>query len=157
MNTKTTQLGDHIDLGSLATSDNACPSVDEMLSDQCNSPSWIKFYSKPQMDEISYSPARMVEAMPVVMSGVPDPAKICASDVRAAKLTMRVQIRRLTRLTNAFSKKLQNHKAAVALHFAYCNFCRLHDAKDGSGDYGSSLEYSRTAELELLRYQRTVK
>ncbi len=39
---------------------------------------------------------------------------------------MRMQIRRLTRLTNAFSRKLENHKAAVALHFAYYNFCRLH-------------------------------
>jgi hypothetical protein len=39
---------------------------------------------------------------------------------------MRMQIRRLTRLTNAFSKKLDNHKAAVALHFAYYNFCKIH-------------------------------
>jgi len=39
---------------------------------------------------------------------------------------MRMQIRRLTRLTNGFSKKLENHKAAVALHFAYYNFCRIH-------------------------------
>jgi hypothetical protein len=39
---------------------------------------------------------------------------------------MRMQIRRLTRLTNAFSKKLENHKAAIALHFAYYNFCKIH-------------------------------
>ena len=41
-------------------------------------------------------------------------------------LTMRMQIRRLTRLTNGFSKKLENHRAAIALHFAYYNFCRIH-------------------------------
>ena len=64
--------------------------------------------------------------MPVPMSGDPDPAKICTSHVERQNLTMRMQIRRLTRLTNAFSKKLENHKAAVALHFAYYNFCRLH-------------------------------
>ena len=60
------------------------------------------------------------------MSGDPDPAKICTSHVERQNLTMRMQIRRLTRLTNAFSKKIENHKAAVALHFAYYNFCRLH-------------------------------
>jgi hypothetical protein len=41
-------------------------------------------------------------------------------------LTMRMQIRRLTRLTNGFSKKYENHKAAIALHFAYYNFCQIH-------------------------------
>jgi hypothetical protein len=60
------------------------------------------------------------------MSGNPDPAKICTSHVERQNLTMRMQIRRLTRLTNAFSRKLENHQAAVALHFAYYNFCRLH-------------------------------
>jgi IS1 family transposase len=100
--------------------------VDEMLSDRCDFAQLIKFYSMPEMNEVRYSPARMVEAMPVVMSGDPDPAKICTSHVERQNLTMRMQIRRLTRLTNAFSKKLENHKAAVALHFAYYNFCRLH-------------------------------
>jgi len=73
-----------------------------------------------------YSPARMVEAVPVAVSGDPDPSKICTSHVERQNLTMRMQIRRLTRLTNAFSKKLENHKAAIALHFAYYNFCRIH-------------------------------
>lgn len=100
--------------------------VDEMLSDRCDFAQLIKFYSMPQMDEIRYSPARMVEAMPVPQSGNPDPAKICTSHVERQNLTMRMQIRRLTRLTNAFSKKLENHKAAIALHVAYYNFCRLH-------------------------------
>jgi IS1 family transposase len=100
--------------------------VDEMLTDRCDFGRLIKFYSQPQMNEQRYSPARMVEAMPVPMSGDPDPTKICTSHVERQNLTMRMQIRRLTRLTNAFSKKLENHKAAVALHFAYYNFCRLH-------------------------------
>lgn len=60
--------------------------------------------------------------MPVPMSGNPDPAKICTSHVERQNLTMRMQIRRLTQLTNAFSKKLENHKAAIALHCAYCEF-----------------------------------
>jgi transposase-like protein/IS1 family transposase len=100
--------------------------VDEMLADRCDFAQLIKFYSMPEMNEIRYSPARMIEAMPMPQSGNPDPAKICTSHVERQNLTMRMQIRRLTRLTTAFSKKLGNHKAAIALHVAYYNFCRLH-------------------------------
>ncbi len=100
--------------------------VDEMLSDRCDFAQLIKFYSQPIQNEQRYSPARMVEAVPVVMSGNPDPKKICTSHVERQNLTMRMQIRRLTRLTNAFSKKYESHRAAMALHFAHYNFCRLH-------------------------------
>jgi hypothetical protein len=57
---------------------------------------------------------------------MPDYERICTSHVERQNLTMRMQIRRLTRLTNAFSKKWENLKAAIALHFAYYNFCRVH-------------------------------
>jgi hypothetical protein len=58
--------------------------------------------------------------------GNPDPARICTSHVERQNLTVRMQNRRMTRLTNAFSKKWRNHGAALALHFAYYNFCRPH-------------------------------
>jgi hypothetical protein len=58
--------------------------------------------------------------------GNPDPAKICTSPVERQNLTIRMQMRRLTRLTNAFSKKWENLWAAYGLHFAYYNFCRIH-------------------------------
>ena len=58
--------------------------------------------------------------------GDPDPEHISTSYVERQNLTMRMQLRRLTRLTNAFSKKLDNLKAAVALHFAWYNFVRVH-------------------------------
>ncbi len=102
------------------------PAVDEMLGDRVDFAQLIKYYSQPQENETRYSPAEIVEAIPVVVSGDPDPAKICTSHVERQNLTMRMQIRRLTRLTNAFSKKLENHRAAIALHFAYYNFCRIH-------------------------------
>jgi len=102
------------------------PAVDEMLMDRVDYAQLIKFYSQPQMNEQRYSPAEIVEAVPVVISGNPNPARICTSHVERQNLTMRMQIRRLTRLTNAFSKKLENHRAAIALHFAYYNFCRVH-------------------------------
>ncbi len=100
--------------------------VDEMLADRCDFAQLIKFYSQPQVNEQRYSPAEIVEAVPVMVSGNPDPAKICTSHVERQNLTMRMQIRRLTRLTNAFSKKIESHRAAIALHFAYYNWCRIH-------------------------------
>ena len=58
----------------------------------------------------------------------PDPEKICTSHIERQNLTMRMQIRRFTRLTNGFSKKFENHWAALALYFAYYNFCRIHSS-----------------------------
>jgi hypothetical protein len=58
--------------------------------------------------------------------GDPDPQHISTSYVERQNLTMRMCIRRFTRLTNAFSKKLENHAYAVAVHFMYCNFVRIH-------------------------------
>ena len=100
--------------------------VDEMLLDRCDFAQLVKIYAAPREGEQRYSPADVVEAIPVVISGNPDPEKICTSHVERQNLTMRMQIRRLTRLTNGFSKKLENHKAAVALHFGFYNFCQLH-------------------------------
>ncbi|HEY3928502.1 MAG TPA: IS1 family transposase [Candidatus Koribacter sp.] len=73
-----------------------------------------------------YSPAQMIETIVKVRDGRPDPRHISTSYVERQNLTIRMAIRRFTRLTNAFSKKLDNHKAACALHFAYYNFCRIH-------------------------------
>ena len=75
-----------------------------------------------------YSPSPIVEVISKVRDGRPDPAHICTSRVERQNLTMRMAIRRFTRLTNAYSKKLENLKAACALHFAYYNFCRIHQA-----------------------------
>jgi len=76
--------------------------------------------------EWRYSPSPIKEVISKVRLGNPDPEHICTSHVERQNLTMRMQIRRMTRLTNAFSKKLSPLKAAVALHFAYYNFCRVH-------------------------------
>jgi transposase-like protein/IS1 family transposase len=86
----------------------------------------IKVYRTPQDGEKRYSPAEVesVEVVPVV--GNPDPDRICTSIVERQNLTIRMGMRRLTRLTNAFSKKWENLWAAYCLHFAYYNFCRIH-------------------------------
>jgi IS1 family transposase len=73
-----------------------------------------------------YSPSSIAEVISKVRQGNPDPEHISTSYVERQNLTMRMQLRRLSRLTNAFSKNLDNLKAAVALHFAWYNFCRVH-------------------------------
>jgi transposase-like protein/IS1 family transposase len=86
----------------------------------------IKVYATPQGGEARYSPAEVSSTEVVPVIGNPDPKRICTSIVERQNLTMRMQIRRLTRLTNAFSKKFENHWAALCLNFAYYNFCRVH-------------------------------
>ncbi|MCH8988837.1 MAG: DDE-type integrase/transposase/recombinase [Chloroflexi bacterium] len=73
-----------------------------------------------------YSPAECLGASTHVVTGSPDNAHISTSFVERANLTMRMSMRRFTRLTNGFSKKLENHMHAIALHFAFYNFCRPH-------------------------------
>jgi hypothetical protein len=73
-----------------------------------------------------YSPAELVRIKRHVVSGNPIEADISTSYIERQNHTMRMHMRRLTRLTNAFSKKLENFKAAVGLHFAYYNFVRMH-------------------------------
>ena len=86
----------------------------------------IKVYKQPADGERRYSPGEIVDTEVVPIFGNPDPDRICTSIVERQNLTIRMQMRRLTRLTNAFSKKWENLWAAYCLHFAYYNFCRLH-------------------------------
>jgi len=75
-----------------------------------------------------YSPSPIKGVISKVRLGDPDPDHISTSFVERSNLTMRMQMRRFTRLTNAFSKKLSHLKAAIALHFAFYNFCRVHSS-----------------------------
>ena len=86
----------------------------------------IKVYASEYAGRGRYSPPSVSETIKKTVQGNPDEDKICTSHVERQNLTMRMQMRRFTRLTNAFSKKLENLKAALALHFAHYNFCRVH-------------------------------
>jgi IS1 family transposase len=85
-----------------------------------------KVYGASGDNEKRYSPATCIGCDMKVVSGDPDPKHVSTSFVERQNLSMRMSIRRFTRLTNAFSKKLENHAAAVALWFMYYNFCRVH-------------------------------
>ena len=86
-----------------------------------------KIYGLPEGEEARlYSPPRCLGCETKVITGDPDPEHINTSYVERHNLTMRMTMRRFTRLTNAFSKKLRNHAAMVAIHAVHYNFVRLH-------------------------------
>lgn len=86
----------------------------------------VKLYGDDRETESRYSPGEFVSCRTIPLSGRPHQRHISTSFVERQNLTMRMQMRRFTRLTNAFSKKVANLGHAVALHFMHYNFCRVH-------------------------------
>jgi hypothetical protein len=85
-----------------------------------------KVYGLPNDGEKRYSPPECISCERHTVMGNPDPEHISTSYIERQNLTMRMSMRRFTRLTNAFSKKIENHSAAVALYMMYYNFGRKH-------------------------------
>jgi IS1 family transposase len=86
----------------------------------------VKVYGNPREGAVRYSPGNMIGTQRTVITGEPDPAHISTSYVERQNLSMRMGMRRFTRLTNAFSKKTENHAHAIALYFIHYNFVRVH-------------------------------
>lgn len=111
------------------TTDGFAPyrsAISNTLHDRCDFAQLIKVYRSPQDGEKRYSPAEVASVEVVPVMGDPDPERICTSIVERSNLSLRMGLRRFTRLTNAFSRKWENHWAAVCLWYAYYNFCRIH-------------------------------
>lgn len=102
------------------------PAVEDAFGANVDYAMLVKMYGKDPAEP--YAPAQITSALPIPVTGNPNPRLISTSHIERQNLTIRMQLRRFTRLTNAFSKKLENLKAACALHFAWYNFCRIHSA-----------------------------
>jgi len=100
--------------------------VEEAFGPDIDFAQLIKLFGSDDAGSGRYSPPKVTEVISKVINGNPNPKFISTSYVERQNLTMRMQIRRFTRLTNGFSKKIENLKAALALHFAYYNFMRIH-------------------------------
>jgi IS1 family transposase len=111
------------------TSDGHRPylqAVDTAFGDDVDYAMLNKIYGADPQGQKRYSPAKCIGAEKRKITGEPDTKHISTSYVERANLTMRMHMRRFTRLTNAFSKKMENHAATIALHSMFYNFVRIH-------------------------------
>jgi IS1 family transposase len=133
---------------------NAYPeAVERAFGSEADYGQLVKTYSVShiQKDAASrYSPADVVKVHKKIITGEPEITLVCTSHVEKQNHTLRMHCRRLTRLTNAFSKKLDNFKAAVALNFAYYNFCKTHLAIRMTPAQAAGVEQSVWTVAELL-------
>lgn len=100
--------------------------VEEAFGNHIDYAMLVKLYGSDPEAETRYSPAKCIGTNLQIVEGIPDKKHISTSYVERQNLTMRMGMRRFTRLTNAFSKKVENLQHALALHFMYYNFARVH-------------------------------
>ncbi len=102
--------------------------VREVFGQEVNYAQLIKIYESDRSGQARYSPAECIGTRIEYVEGGPDLAHVSTSHVERSNLTIRMQMRRFTRLTNGHSKKIENHGHALAMFFAYYNFCRVHQS-----------------------------
>jgi IS1 family transposase len=100
--------------------------VDDVFGDNIDYAMLVKLYGSDPEGDKRYSPSECIDTETRIIKRNPEPKQISTSFVERQNLTMRMNMRRFTRLTNGFSKKVDNLKHAVALHFMYYNFARVH-------------------------------
>lgn len=114
----------------------------------------VKFYEAEPIGPGRYSPPKVVDMEKTVIVGMPDQRHISTSIIERQNLTMRMSMRRFTRLTNGFSKKIENMKAAVSLHFAHYNFVRQHKSLRMTPAMAAGVEKSMWPLIELVERTR---
>jgi IS1 family transposase len=127
-------LADRItNIAQLTTDGYGCypPAVREAFGQYVNYAQLVKIYRSERPDHARYSPADCVGCRIEYVEGAPDPEHVSTSIVERSNLTVRMSMRRFTRLTNGHSKKIENHGHAVAMFFSYYNFCRPHSSLAG--------------------------
>lgn len=102
--------------------------VEDALGSNVDYAMLVKLYGSDSESDTRYSPAECIGCREVIISGRPDPKHISTSFIERQNLTMRMGMRRFTRLTNAFSKKLENHIASIAIHYMHYNYVRVHQS-----------------------------
>ena len=100
--------------------------VEDAFGSEIDFSQLIKIYGSSEESQKRYSPAQCIGTEKIKINGNPKEESVSTSYVERQNLTMRMNMRRFTRLTNAFSKKVENLGYALALHFMYYNFCRIH-------------------------------
>jgi IS1 family transposase/transposase-like protein len=132
--------------------------VPEAFSGNIDFAQLVKQYGaiKDRKAEARYSPAEIIGIRKTAVWGDPDMEKVCTSHVERQNLNIRMGIRRMTRLTNAFSKKWENHEAHLAIYFLYYNFCRVHQTLKTTPAVAAGLT-DKTWSLETLLMELAVK
>jgi IS1 family transposase len=129
--------------------------VERAFGAECDFAQYVKTYSVSHLGNFKeaatrYSPAEVIATEKIVVQGDPDMKQVSTSHVEKQNHTLRMHCRRLSRLTNAFSKKLENFQAAIALHMAYYNLCKVHGAIRATPAMEVGVEKSIVSVAELL-------
>ena len=127
--------------------------VGEVFGQEVDYGQIVKTYSVSNLNKEAasrYSPAEVIKTEKTTVCGMPDINAISTSHVEKQNHTLRMHCRRLTRLTNAFSKKLENFEAAVALNFAYYNFCKRHITVKMTPAQAAGIEKNQWTVAELV-------
>jgi IS1 family transposase len=120
-----------------------------VFGSRCDFGQLVKNYASSQ-SVTRYSPAKIINAEKKAVYGAPKHERICTSHVERLNLSLRMSLRRFTRLTNGHSKSLKHHAAMQAIFFAWYNFCRKHEAIKQTPAMASGLAESQWTILDLL-------